>query len=919
MRNPVRTARALWRGVYDVRPGEGGRVLFMALYLFFVLCAYYIVKVASRSLFLNKFDIEKFPILLMLIAGAGGIFAYLYTKVAVQASLTRAVTWTIGLAVAALVLFWWRIRPDSHALLYVFNVFTSMFSIVTVSQGYLVASNVFNAREAKRLYVLLGLGAVAGAAFGGTFTSWAAHVFGTRNLLLSSAGCVLLAYAAFQGVIRQKGVSLTGARAAHTEGEQFHFAEIPAAIRSHRHLQVIIGIMLLMFMVDSMLEYQFSAMAKQAYVGRLDHLTAFFGSFYGLYLNLLNFGLQIFFTAPMVRWMGVGGTLSVMPVLMAGASVATMAAPRLLTTSLARLSEAASRNTLNKTGMELLYLPLPLELRNRTKAFLDICVDRAGRGIGGALLLGLIALDWHSTRQIAFATLCASVIWALLSLRAGKEYIRTVRRRLETRRLDLDAVRVNVQDPQIIGLLEQATASPNPRQVCYALSLLAEAPGYQLAPKLVEFARHPSSEVRSTVYRIAQGLKFEGILDRALTEIWTSQPGQNGSIKPAVTYVLSCSAEAHEMTKFFLDYPNWIVAEAALEALQRETAEDFVTLDWLTQNGSSPDAHRRSLAALALGVRGDHGTELLFRLLEDPDPAVASAACCAAASTGNRAYVPALVRKLGEPRQRAGAIQALASHGARIAGALGDLLEDSQVPIAVRRQIPRVLRLIPEQRSADVLLRAIGHPELAVRNAVLRALNRLRQTAPDLDYGAPQVARQVLEEARYYFQLNAALAPLAENRSPCTAACLLARTLEERLRQTLERLFRLLGLRYPPRQIYAAYLAVARRKSEEFAAALEFLDNVMDREMKRVVMPLLDAPQQAGRDLFGIAPLDAPAALGELIRAGDPWLKACAIAAAAELKMEGLRGAIAAAAETAGAEVAAVARAAAAALGGART
>jgi AAA family ATP:ADP antiporter len=138
-----------------------------------------------------------------------------------------------------------------------------------------------------------------------------------------------------------------------------------------------------------------------------------------------------------------------------------------------------------------------------------------------------------------------------------------------------------------------------------------------------------------------------------------------------------------------------------------------------------------------------------------------------------------------------------------------------------------------------------------------------------------------------------------------------------RLQDTVERLFRLLGLRYPPKEIYAAYLAVNRRRAEELSAALEFLDNVLDRELKRVLLPLLDAPAhlaEKGRELFGVEVPDAEAAVRELIRSGDPWLVACAAASAAELRLRNLAPDIARAAEQAGREVSEVARAAAAAL-----
>jgi AAA family ATP:ADP antiporter len=238
------------------------------------------------------------------------------------------------------------------------------------------------------------------------------------------------------------------------------------------------------------------------------------------------------------------------------------------------------------------------------------------------------------------------------------------------------------------------------------------------------------------------------------------------------------------------------------------------------------------------------------------------------------------------------------------------------MPLAVRKEIPRALRLIVHQRSVDILLSALYQPNATIRSAALRALNRLRESAPQLQYANELIAVQIHQEARDYFELHAALAPFRD-QEPIGAAGLLVHTIEERLRQALERLFRLLGLRYPPREIYSAYLAVSRREREQFAAALEFLDNVLDRELKRVLLPLLDEPDhvmESGRQLFGIAGKTPETAVRDLIRSGDPWLVACAVAAAGELRMRGLAAEIQKAAEKTGAEVAEVAKSAAALL-----
>jgi AAA family ATP:ADP antiporter len=281
-----------------------------------------------------------------------------------------------------------------------------------------------------------------------------------------------------------------------------------------------------------------------------------------------------------------------------------------------------------------------------------------------------------------------------------------------------------------------------------------------------------------------------------------------------------------------------------------------------------------------------------------------------------RGYVDELIALLADARLRGETIQALASYGTRILGTLTDLLLDPGLALPLRRQIPRVLHRIPDQRSVDALFRAVTAPDLILATNSLKALNKLRDQAPNLDYGSAALTALVHDEAKRYFELHTSLLPLRENDSgPATR--LLARTLEDRLKITLDRVFRLLGLRYPPKQIYAVYLALNRPSDDEHATAIEFLDNVLERELKKVLLPLLDEDivlAQHARDLFRIEPPDAETALRELIRGDDLWLSACAIAAAAELKARNLIEDVRAAGQKGGQEVARVAQYAEAAL-----
>jgi AAA family ATP:ADP antiporter len=906
----LRFLRQFWLSLFDIRPGERLTTFLMGLYLMLVLFAYYILKPVSHAMFLNRFDIDDLPWLYVLVSIMGGFLAYLYTKLAVRSSLRRAIDIANSFCVGMLVLFWWLIHFQVSWLIYAFNIWVSILSIVLVSQGWLVAANVFTPRAAKRLYGILGVGSVLGAAFGGQFTAFMVYYVGTRNLLLASAAIVVISYIACRWAILSSGKSLSEARGA--EEQEFAFVEIVDAVRRHRHLQVIIAIISITFIVDVMVQFQFSAFAKATYKGA--DLTAFLGNFYGFWLNLITFVLQLFLTGFVVTRFGVGGTLQIMPVLIAVASLGTVLYPSLLSTAAARLTEASTRYSFNRTGMELLYLPLPLELRNRTKAFVDVFVDRFSRGIGGMILVFFTTVVDLTPHRFAELVLVFAVIWILLTVAAQREYVKTVRKRLELRRLDFESARIRVADHATIELLERTAREGNPQQAAYALELLGQAPAYSVEPLITSLVSSPAPEVRAKCFELAREAGIATLSDAALRELRSARmPSGSPSVGEAVLYAMKFSSEPDALARRLFDHRNFDVQKAAMEALAElpETAKCVVDEAWLAAAAKDRDASRRALAAIAIRVCSDGRRQALERLVQDREPNVAAEAIRTAGALCDRDFVPLLVQRLSDPQVRGAAIESLASFGPRIIGTLADFLEDARTPIRVRRHIPRVLQRISDQRSVDVLARMLPVEDLTLRWSVLKSLNKLRDAAPNLNYGANGLVRQIHDEAKDYYQLHATLDALRETDSPGPATRLLTKTLRARLQVSLERVFRLLGLQYPPKQIYAAYLALNRRDGDDGAAALEFLDNILDRELKRILLPLLDEDAvlaERGRELFRIEPMHITDALRSLIHSGDAWLASCAIASAGELKVSELTADIRKLASVSGSEVAQVAR-----------
>ena len=62
----------------------------------------------------------------------------------------------------------------------------------------------------------------------------------------------------------------------------------------------------------------------------------------------------------------------------------------LWTPALARVIDTSLRYTVDKTTREILFLPLPVDVKYQAKPFIDVTVDRVAKGMGALLLLVLV-------------------------------------------------------------------------------------------------------------------------------------------------------------------------------------------------------------------------------------------------------------------------------------------------------------------------------------------------------------------------------------------------------------------------------------------------------------------------------------------------------------------------------------------------
>ena len=214
--------------------------------------------------------------------------------------------------------------------------------------------------------------------------------------------------------------------------------------------------------------------------------------------------------------------------------------------------------------------------------------------------------------------------------------------------------------------------------------------------------------------------------------------------------------------------------------------------------------------------------------------------------------------------------------------------------------IIRVLSMIESQGSVDVLFEYADQEDLELRFEAIKALSKLGTDFSSLRFDAKRVETLIIEEVKDCYNLLVALHQHQiagdDTDIDCTrseeirsARNLLQRAIQERIDKNLERIFLLLGLRYPPDDIHNAYQGIVSRKPDLQANAIEFLDNLLDHPLKRYILPTVEQNLKDGLVPDVSSPVDVTVLLrtdyfARLLKGPDNWLKTCSLLLIAQLR-----------------------------------
>jgi ATP/ADP translocase len=137
-----------------------------------------------------------------------------------------------------------------------------------------------------------------------------------------------------------------------------------------------------------------------------------------------HFLCQVMLTGRLLTAFGLIPSLFLLPVSLFAGSLVILIWPGVFSSTMTRVTDAVMRPSVNQSSMEILYLPLPANLKKHVKTFLDVVLQRLGDGVAGLIVLfyALFMMPYEPA-TLAHFSLGLIVIWTVFIFLLRGDYL----------------------------------------------------------------------------------------------------------------------------------------------------------------------------------------------------------------------------------------------------------------------------------------------------------------------------------------------------------------------------------------------------------------------------------------------------------------------------------------------------------------
>ena len=421
----------------DVRNGEGFIALLLALNVFLILMAYYVLKPVREALVLGEGSAELKS---YLSAGQVVLLAFVvpfYGRLVARLPRMKLIN-TVTLFFAACPVIFYGLNKAGVPLAVIFFIWIGIFSLMVIAQFWSFATDIYTKEEGERLFPIVGFGASLGAVFGAQIADQLIEPIGVYELMLVG-GAILLGQLALTNYINGRRAQRAAVQPAATStatargpaeavGGQRLCAGVPDALPAPDGADA----------DDAQLGEQHRRVHPRPHRDRRrpaddrrwdgrrgSRQGQLIGDFYSKYFTMVNglgLLLQLFVVSRVVKRFGIPVAVMILPVLSLTAYNVMLFIPLLWAVLSAKVAENATDYSLNNTVRQMLFLPCTPEEKYSAKQAIDSFFFRAGDVLSAVTVFFGSAIVPLGTTGFAAVNVVLAVAWVALAWQVGRTY-----------------------------------------------------------------------------------------------------------------------------------------------------------------------------------------------------------------------------------------------------------------------------------------------------------------------------------------------------------------------------------------------------------------------------------------------------------------------------------------------------------------
>lgn len=490
----------------NIKPHESAlvRKLFTVQFFLGIATAFYFTS--TLAMFLSTYKIETLPLVYIVSAVALMGFNRVYAYLDERLNSPRLLEIVILFSASAVLVFWVLLTFfDFHSLKLIIS---AAYMIIYMLVGYAfwgMASIMFNVRESKRLFSIVGSGDIPAKMLGYFSVTALIHVISIYNLLWVSIGSFVIAFLLMKRYQNQGFIVANDPNEPHDHSSEDENISITKTILKrffyNRLILYIALLSVVAYVVFAFIDFTFLADIKEKYK-KGEQMATFIAIFFAVG-RIFAIAIKLLFSSRMIARIGLTNSLLVTPVLLLVISLVIILwdpglKSHLMIFGFMVLLTEVLRSALQEPVFFILFQPLPPHDRLRGHLVAKgYTMPFALVGVGTFLYFFMKKNHEMPITLLAQILVVFLILWITAVFLIKKQYLRTLINSLK--KGYFTGAELFLNDDNIINSLLTKAKSNNSLEIIHALNLL-ERSGYQeIYALLLKNLSHPKNEVKEYV------------------------------------------------------------------------------------------------------------------------------------------------------------------------------------------------------------------------------------------------------------------------------------------------------------------------------------------------------------------------------------------------------------------------------------